>query len=335
MLRIRLFAAIALAVTLFAAPRAWSQQQVLFAVSASGKTINEYQLDGTFIKTLASTPGSGLLQDVAVKDGIVYVSSYQDSKIYRFRLDGTQLSPFSVDVYSPPDPALKPNGLVFDAAGNLLVSCEGHDRGGLQIGHLDGYIFRIKPDGTVLQPLAKGLINPDAMVFDNSGNLYVTDSSPSLPSGIKEFDATGNLIRTIAMPSDYLLGLCWDKAGELLVSRYFAGTIERFSATGDDLGLFASGLSHPYGMSSDAAGNVYVANNGTSEIVRIGPNGGAYSPIASYIDVQSPTVVTFSSPTDTTPEPGASAIIVAAMVTCMCTTVRRRRYKIPTSIQKQ
>src|SRR5437867_3124220 len=60
-------------------------------------------------------------------------------------------------------------------------------------------------------------------------------------------------------------------------------TIERFSPTGTDLGLFASGLNNPKGLAFDQSGNLYVADNGSNTIQRITP-GGAVSTFASGLN---------------------------------------------------
>jgi hypothetical protein len=60
------------------------------------------------------------------------------------------------------------------------------------------------------------------------------------------------------------LGLALDRAANLYVSNYDNsddGSIEKFSPTGTDLGLFTNaGLKNPGGMAFDASGNLFVDN---------------------------------------------------------------------------
>ena len=63
-------------------------------------------------------------------------------------------------------------------------------------------------------------------------------------------------------------------ADTFLVSNYDSNTIEEYSSTGVDLGLFAStGLSQPQGMAFDSSGNLYVANWGSNTIEKFSATG--------------------------------------------------------------
>jgi DNA-binding beta-propeller fold protein YncE len=58
------------------------------------------------------------------------------------------------------------------------------------------------------------------------------------------------------------------------VSNFNGDTIEKFSPTGIDLGVFASaGIHSPHGMIFDSAGNLYVVNNATQTIEKISSTG--------------------------------------------------------------
>src|SRR5205085_2658883 len=46
----------------------------------------------------------------------------------------------------------------------------------------------------------------------------------------------------------------------LYVANERSGTVRRFSASGQDLGVFQSGLAFPDWVSNDQAGNLYVSN---------------------------------------------------------------------------
>ena len=64
------------------------------------------------------------------------------------------------------------------------------------------------------------------------------------------------------------------QAGNFFVSNYNSNTIEQYSSTGVDLGLFAStGLSQPQGMVLDGSGNLYVANWSSNTIEKFSPTG--------------------------------------------------------------
>ena len=58
------------------------------------------------------------------------------------------------------------------------------------------------------------------------------------------------------------------------MSNVRSSTIEKFSPTGTDLGVFASaGLDDPYGIMFDRAGNLYACNRANSTIEKFSPTG--------------------------------------------------------------
>ena len=83
-------------------------------------------------------------------------------------------------------------------------------------------------------------------------------------------DGIGSAFANTSQPH----GLAFDRAGNLFVANPVANTIEKFSATGADLGVFAnSGGASPYGLAFDSVGNLFVANAGANSIVKITPEG--------------------------------------------------------------
>ncbi len=64
------------------------------------------------------------------------------------------------------------------------------------------------------------------------------------------------------------------QAGNFFVSNYNSNTIEQYSSTGADLGVFASsGLSQPQGLVFDGSGNLYVANWNSNTIEKFSSTG--------------------------------------------------------------
>ena len=67
-------------------------------------------------------------------------------------------------------------------------------------------------------------------------------------------------------------GLAFDSAGNLYVANYGSATIEKFTPSGVDLGLFASTYSTGYGLAFDGSGNLYEAL-GNGQIEEFTPGG--------------------------------------------------------------
>ena len=57
-----------------------------------------------------------------------------------------------------------PDGLAFDAAGNLYVANDGNNT-----------ISKVTPAGAVSTFVSSGLDDPDGLAFDAAGNLYVAN----------------------------------------------------------------------------------------------------------------------------------------------------------------
>ncbi len=118
-----------------------------------------------------------------------------------------------------------------------------------------------------------GLAGPETMVFDSSGNLFVSNGSAKTikkvtPSGVKT---------TFASDVD-IDGMAFDAFGNLFVSQKSQdldageGVILQFASDGSRK-VFASGLSNPQGLAFDSAGNLYVAVPSRNVILKFAPDG--------------------------------------------------------------
>ena len=236
---------------------------MLYVSSSGSNKIEKYDLAtgadlGAFVNTSFSP--YGLAFDGA---GNLFVAKAQYSGIEKFSSTGTDLGSFVgyMDL---------PSGMAFDSAGNLYVGEYGPGRitkftpGGVSSffsaanWHVSGLAFdsagnlyaasfnstqieKFTPGGvrSVFANLAVG--SGVGLAFDSTGNLYVANGSNQIekftPGGVRSvFASTG-------LNGPY--GLAFDSAGNLYVANSGNNTIEKFSSTGTDLGVFASGLSIP------------------------------------------------------------------------------------------
>jgi sugar lactone lactonase YvrE len=117
------------------------------------------------------------------------------------------------------------------------------------------------------------LVVPETMVFDPSGNLFVSNGSDKTikkitPSGAKTTFASGIDV----------VGMAFDAFGNLFVSQRSKdtdaseGVILEFAPDGSGK-VFASNLSKPQGLAFDSLGNLYVADPVHHAILKISPDG--------------------------------------------------------------
>ena len=176
---------------------------------------------------------SGLSSPLALafdRAGNLYVANAGGSTIEEFTPSGV-----GTVFADAGDGVNNPLGLAFDSAGNLFVS---NQFGGTAN---TGTIEKFTPDG-IGSIFADGLNNPYGLAFDSIGNLYV---AIFLDDTIEKFtpDGGGTVFANTGLFRP--IGLLFDSAGNLYAANE-NNTIEKFSPTGTDLGIFAStGLSGP------------------------------------------------------------------------------------------
>jgi len=118
-----------------------------------------------------------------------------------------------------------------------------------------------------------GLAGPETMVFDSSGNLFVSNGSAKTikkitPSGVKSTFASGVDV----------VGMAFDAFGNLFVSQKnkdtdaSEGVILEFAPDGSSK-VFASNLTKPQGLAFDSLGNLYVADPVHDAILKISSDG--------------------------------------------------------------
>jgi hypothetical protein len=150
------------------------------------------------------------------------------------------------------------------AATNLLVGALRQDVV-LEFSSTDDIIFT--------ESTFAGISNPETMVFDPSGNLFVGNGKANsikkiTPSGIKTTFATD-------LDVD---GMAVDAFGNLFVSRKSEtsnasdGVILKFTPDGRS-GVFVSNISHPKGLAFDSLGNLYLAYPDRNSILKFTPDG--------------------------------------------------------------
>ncbi len=117
------------------------------------------------------------------------------------------------------------------------------------------------------------LAGPETMVFDSSGNLFVSNGSAN---SIKKITPLG--VKTTFATDLDVDGMAFDAFGNLFVSRKSEdsnaseGVILKFAPDGRS-SVFASNVSHPKGLAFDSLGNLYLAYPDHNSILKFTPDG--------------------------------------------------------------
>jgi uncharacterized protein (TIGR03437 family) len=203
-----------------------------------------------------------------------------------------------------------PGGLVFDAAGNLIVADSLNNRirkisGG-------GVITTIAGGGTVypgnaVQATQASLFRPLAVTIDSVGNLYVaagwiqkiaTDGTISILAGNGTYNFSGDggaaTMAQLWEPQDVAI----DSSGNVFISDQAnfvvrrvdtQGTITTVAGNGtcgnpgDGGAAILASLCYPAGLAIDSAGNLYIADSTNNRIRRVSL-GGTISTVAGNGD---------------------------------------------------
>jgi FG-GAP-like repeat len=150
------------------------------------------------------------------------------------------------------------------AATNLLVGALRQDVV-LEFSSTDDIIFT--------ENTFAGISNPETMVFDPSGNLFVFNGKGN---EIKKITPLG--VKTTLATDLEVDGMAVDAFGNLFVSRKSEntnasdGVILEFTPDGRS-SVFVSNISHPKGLAFDSLGNLYLAYPDRNSILKFTANG--------------------------------------------------------------
>jgi sugar lactone lactonase YvrE len=124
--------------------------------------------------------------------------------------------------------------------------------------------------------------NPTGIALDNSGNIYVTDSSNNR---IQKFNSNGNFLSKFGASGSgdgnfsFPYGITVDSNGNIYVVDTDNNRIQKFDSNGNFLSKFGAGgggdgnFSFASGIALDSGGNIYVADNGNNRIQKFNSNG--------------------------------------------------------------
>ena len=204
---------------------AWGPDGYAYA-GGEADQLYRFGLDGKSLEEIARISGGfllGLAHDAA---GNTYACDDRSACVHRISPVG------GVSIYSSGTAEQKmrvPNYPVFDDSGNLYVSDSG------AWGSLDGFIWKITPDGkaAIWDRQCGGFTNGMCLSADGR-SLYVVESSPPLISRV-EIAANGDAGKrtvVVELPKTVPDGVALDQNGDLYISLYNPNIIYRLSKDG-------------------------------------------------------------------------------------------------------
>ena len=108
--------------------------------------------------------------------------------------------------------------------------------------------------------LIGSLSNAHAATFA-TGDIFASVAS----GNVNWYRADGSFVQTLNIGAGgFTTGMAFDAAGNLYVTGFSVGTVDKFDTSGNPLGNFAAGLPTPESIVFDNSGNAYVGNVGGS-----------------------------------------------------------------------
>jgi sugar lactone lactonase YvrE len=200
-----------------------------------------------------------------------------DGSIFEYTPTGTQ-STFASGLDHP-------RGLAVDSTGNLFAGT---------YNNVNGTVLKFTPGGVTSNFGGVGNLQPEGVVTDSAGNVYVmavNESNPTFAGTIVKF-TPGGARSTFGSTPGQSFGLAFNSAGNLFAADYTDKTIFEYTPGGtrstfvSGSGVFGS--NGPLGLAFNSAGNLFVSvNNGTSggEILEFTPGGTESTFAATGVDL--------------------------------------------------
>ena len=176
--------------------------------------------------------------------GTLFVSSAGDHTIYAVAPNG------AVSVYARGGVANSPQGMRYDASGNLWIA------------NNDGTLRVLNSTGET-NVVATGLSSPRGLALDGNGNTYVAGYSDGTIQKINSLGQRSTFVSGLSNP----WGVAVDGNGAVWVSEYGASRIKAFDATGTPLQSLESLLVNPDQVRIGTQGETYVRNASTILVV--------------------------------------------------------------------
>jgi len=202
-------------------------------------------------------------------DGNIYVAGSRNAQVFEFDGNLNPISQWTHPAFGTIEPApgqsyaLGPAGMVFDAAGYLVVAA------------VDQFCVFSAP-GELLACHPKIQSQPtENIIFDLAGNLYTTTSTGGTDE-VHKYDASYTHLETFTMPTGNLTGVTCDTNGDVFfASQLGGGQSAIYKVDGGDMSNVLDTIAitgHIEGLQLAADGNILVALGDNGGIVRVQPS---------------------------------------------------------------
>lgn len=233
---------------------------VISVVAGSGEYFG--QQDECILTTFKVGPPNVFPRGVAIdKYGKVWVSTFQDGKLYR---------------YNPVEPITLEATVT--VGGNPYSLATGGDY--VFISNAAGAPKRVHITTLVLSTLAPCAGGTYGIVAEPTGNRAYLGTFFAGASGVYRADFANNTCTLLPGPG-VTTAVTLDLLGNVWSANYNAGTISKYSAAGALLGTFPAGGGSPHGLSVDFQNNVWVVVHTPPALVKINASTGAIITTAS------------------------------------------------------
>lgn len=190
---------------------------------------------------------------VADASGNLYIADSSNKRILKTKADGTDrvvLKNFDRNIF----------GLVI-SDNKLFVS-------------LMNEIFKMNLDGTDLESVTSTQ-NAFYITSGNDGYIYFTNPEGGKIQRVKE---DGSNFSTVVENLYSPIGITYDTSSKMLIfSEKGTKTVRKIKKDGTGNQVVASSFNNAHNIRTDASGNIYVANTGTNQIIKISNNGTVYN----------------------------------------------------------
>ena len=262
----------------------------IWVADTYGGRLEKFNESGGFIRSVG-TIGSGPEQ-LRQPDGIaiasggnVFVTDWEDNKVAEYGEGGKFVREFG-SRGSEPGQLQQPTGIAIDSRGDVWVADQNNGRIE-EFSQAGEYLGRFGAKGSGAGQFE--LSYPTGIATDAKGDIWITDAGDNrvekwiasgyvaepTPTLLRSFGSTG----TGNGQFQWAVGAATDGKGNLWVSDFFDGRIERFNEQGQYVGQFgtqgaANGqFKYPFGVAVDPKGHVWVADDGNNRIEEFSETG--------------------------------------------------------------